>query len=356
VKRPLGLLVAAAVLAAGLVYVLPGDPGTTVTARFSSAVGVYPGSGVRVLGVRIGTVTRVVPDGATVRLELTYEKRYRVPAGAVAVIVAPSVTGDRYVQLAPAYTGGPALRSGDGIPASRTATPAETDDVYRGLAGLTKALGPDGANSTGSLSRLIETAKLNLDGQGAQLNQSIKDLATVSQTFADGSGDLAATIGNLQRFAAVLAASDARIREFTGSLATVSAELDGEKAALAASIRSLSLALAQVAAFVRQNRKTLATNVHGLTELSAVLARQKQAFATFLDLAPGALAGLRAAYNPLTGALDVRDQALGGQDPAAAVCAAVAAKRPPAGCAAGASIPATAAPDRTLGGILKGAS
>ncbi|MCW2506212.1 MAG: mammalian cell entry protein, partial [Actinomycetia bacterium] len=75
-------------------------PDRTVTARFTSATGVYPGSAVRVLGVRIGTVTAVTPDGPDVRVELTYDRRYRLPADAIAAIVSPALAGDRFVQLA----------------------------------------------------------------------------------------------------------------------------------------------------------------------------------------------------------------------------------------------------------------
>jgi phospholipid/cholesterol/gamma-HCH transport system substrate-binding protein len=303
----------------GSLGVVPAAPGTAVTAHFRSAAGIYPGSDVRVLGVRIGTVTRVVPEGDTVRVQLAYDAKYRVPAAAIAVIVQPTLAGDRYVQLAPVYRSGAALRDGDAIPVGRTATPAETDEIYRDLAGLTSALGPDGANATGSLSRLAETARRNLDGQGGALGQSIRDLSDVTGTLAAGSSDLAATIAGLRRFAAILAASDARVRQFSTDLAAVTSQLDGEKLALAASVRALSLALAEVAAFVRENRRTLVTSVTGLTELTGVLARQKAALATLLEAGPGALDGLRAAYNPKTGALDVRN----------------------------------AAPDRTLGGVLR---
>ena len=350
-------------------------PDRTATARFTSATGVYPGSAVRVLGVRIGTVTKVTPEGPDVRVELTYERRYRLPADAIAAIVSPALAGDRFVQLAPAYQAGAALPDRAAIPLERTATPAEADDIYRGLASLTAALGPGGANRTGSLSRLVKTGAANLGGQGAELNKAITGLAAVAGTAADGKDDLASTIRNLQRFAAVLAASDSRIREFNASLATVSAQLDGEKAALAASIRALSLALAQLAAFVRENKETLVTDVRGLTQLSGILARQKQALGTFLDLAPAGLANLRDAYDPATRSLAIRDRGLSTADPAVVVCAALAnlrtvpgectalagqlahagtlpgALKPLVGRVAG--IPPAAGADRSLGGILK---
>ena len=63
-------------------------------------------------------------------MDLTLDHGVKVPAGAGAVVVAPSVVADRYIQLTPAYTGGPRLGDHAVIPATRTATPVEIDQLY----------------------------------------------------------------------------------------------------------------------------------------------------------------------------------------------------------------------------------
>ena len=78
----------------------------TVTAHLSSAVGLYPGSDVRILGVKVGKVLSVTPDGTSDTVRLEYDGKYRVPADAEAAVVSPSLVSDRYLQLLPAYTGG----------------------------------------------------------------------------------------------------------------------------------------------------------------------------------------------------------------------------------------------------------
>ena len=51
-----------------------GGPDTrNVTAYFDRTVSVYKGSEVRVMGVRIGTVTAVVPEGDRVRVAMEYD-------------------------------------------------------------------------------------------------------------------------------------------------------------------------------------------------------------------------------------------------------------------------------------------
>jgi len=92
------LLLAAAVVAAvvaGLALWRVDPPQRRLTAHFTEAVGVFVGSDVRILGVRIGEVTAVVPEGRSVRVDLRYDAGQDIPADARAIIVPPSVVSDR---------------------------------------------------------------------------------------------------------------------------------------------------------------------------------------------------------------------------------------------------------------------
>ncbi len=138
-----------------------------------------------------------------------WESEHRVPADAKAVIVAPSIVADRYIQLTPAYKGGAIMADGAQIPLERTAVPLELDQIYRSLNDLSVALGPKGANDRGALSRLLAVSARNLNGQGAKLNQTITDVSTLTQTLAGNSNQLFTTIRQLQTFVSALAANDA---------------------------------------------------------------------------------------------------------------------------------------------------
>ena len=85
---------------------------TEITAYFDKAVGIYEGSDVRVLGVEVGKVTSVEPQGDLVKVGLRVDRGVDIPADARAVQITPSVVADRYVQLTPAYTGGDTMSSG----------------------------------------------------------------------------------------------------------------------------------------------------------------------------------------------------------------------------------------------------
>ena len=114
-------------LLVGLAVVLWPSGGTRhVRAEFVRAVGLYKGSDVRILGVKVGEVTAVRPAGDRVVVDMTYDDAYSVPADAKAVVVSPSVVSDRYVQLTPVYRSGPKLADDARIRLSDTAVPVAT--------------------------------------------------------------------------------------------------------------------------------------------------------------------------------------------------------------------------------------
>jgi phospholipid/cholesterol/gamma-HCH transport system substrate-binding protein len=290
--------------------------GSTMSADFPAVVGVYAGSEVRILGVKVGTVTSVVPRGDRVRVHLRYSGD--LAQDVAAIIVPPSIVSDRYIQLAPAYTGGPVLP--DRAHITRTAVPMELDDVYRALDQLNRDLGPQGANSNGALSRLVATGRANLEGNGPALHATLEGTSKALSTLANGRQDLFGSVENLQRFTSMLARNDAQVRTFNQTLSSVAQQLAADAGELELALRKLSFALAELASFVRDNREQLASNVEALVDITNVLVRQQQAVIDVLDVAPLALSNLGLAYNPLTGTTDTRNNATGPHNAAAYIC------------------------------------
>ncbi|HEX2075158.1 MAG TPA: MCE family protein [Geodermatophilus sp.] len=291
-----------------------------VTAWFSQAVGLYAGSDVRILGIAVGEITEVVPTGDRVRVEMLIDDDYDIPADADAVVLAPSLVSDRYVQFAPVYDGGPTMQDGAEVPIERTATPVELDAVYSALDELAAALGPHGANSDGALSELLDVGAANLDGNGAALNRTLTGFAQAVETLADNREGLFDSIENLQAFTTALATIDAQVGQFNDNMAAVAAQLEGEREDLAAAIALLSHALGEIATFVQTNTTLLTTNVDRLADVTLTLVQQRAALAEVLDVAPAALGNLAHAYNPDYGTLDTRDNSPGSTAPEVIVC------------------------------------
>jgi phospholipid/cholesterol/gamma-HCH transport system substrate-binding protein len=300
-------VVVVGLLAAAAVAFWPSTPDRVVTAHFTRAVGLYPGSQVRVLGVPVGTVRSVEPEGKQVKVVLAVHADVKVPADAQAAILSPSLVSDRYVQLLPAWTSGPTLRDGADIPVERTAVPVELDRVTQSLDEISKALGPQGANANGSLSRLLATSAANLDGQGDNANAAVHELSLALGTVSGSREDLFTTVKNLQTFTSTLAAADPKVRRLNTDLASVADQLSGEKDDLALALKNLAVALREVSSFVSDNRAVLKQDVAALTSVTGTVAADRNQLAELLDNAPVALSNLQNAYNPPSGTLDTRD-------------------------------------------------
>ncbi|GAB3048094.1 MCE family protein [Intrasporangium mesophilum] len=319
ITKTLAALVAVGLVAAAVAF-WPRGGQVSVSADFTRAVGLYPGSDVRILGVRVGQVDAVEPAGDHVHVTFSYDDRYRVPATAKAAIVAPSLVSDRYVQLLPVYESGPTLAAGARIPLGRTAVPVELDRVSQSLDDLMVALGPDGANKDGALSDLLRTSAANLDGNGDRLGSTVHDLSTALATLSGSKEDLFGTVRNLQSFTSMLAANNAQVRRLNSDLATVAVQLRGEREDLKATLAHVGTAVDEVSSFVHDNRALLHRDLSRAVAVTSTLVKNRQALAETLENAPVALSNLQNAYHPQTGTLDTRNNAKGLDDPLLLVC------------------------------------
>ena len=295
-----------------------------VTAFFTGTVGLYPGSDVRILGIDVGEITDITALGDKVRVEMVIDEEYDIPADADAVVLAPSLVSDRYVQFAPVYDGGPTMEDGAEVPLDRTGTPVELDQVYGALDELSAALGPTGANRDGALSDLIDVGAANLDGNGEALNRTLTGFSQAVETLATHRDDLFSSLDNLQTFTSALATIDAQVGQFNDNMAAVADLLEAERQDLAAAIELLSAALADVAVFVQDNTTLLTANVDRLADVTLTLVQQRAALAEVMDVAPAALGNLAHAYNPDYGTLDTRDTSLGSYNAEILVCGILA--------------------------------
>ena len=296
-----GLLVIAAVMA-----FRDGEDQKLLEASFPRTVSIYEGSEVRVIGVPIGKVTAVEPSGTTVKVTMEYDPEVKVPEDVKAVVVAPSVVGDRFIQLTPVYEKGPVLEDGAELSTDRTAIPLELDQIYQSLDDIAVALGPDGANKEGALTRLLQSTARNFGGQGEQFNETIRNLSRFTTTLDNNKDALFDTAREVERFVGALEENDQTVRDFNDSLAAASSVLEGERDDLAAALRNLGVATEQVSSFVKENEQALSENVKGLVQLTDILVKQRDALDETLSAAPTALSNLFHTYNPETGTLDTR--------------------------------------------------
>ncbi len=305
------LVVVLAIVATGAYYAFfKGSGEKKVSANFDEAVGIYVGTPVKILGVNVGTVDSVKPGPSGVKVTMSYDSSYQLPANVQGVEVANSLVSDRYIQLQPAYKSGAVMRDGGTIANKNTSGPAELDDIYASLNQLSVALGPNGANKggkeSGALSTLLKVSAANLKGNGAALGNSITQLSKAARTLSSSRGDLFQTVSNLRTFTGALETSDGQVRLFNTQLAQVAGDLAGERTDLGAALRDLGLALNNVDTFVKNNASKLHTSITSLKQLTGILVAEKGSLEETLAIAPVALANITHAYSPTVGGIATR--------------------------------------------------
>ena len=312
---------------------LSGSSNKELTAYFQKTVSLYPGSSVRVLGVNVGAIDSVTPQGTRVKVTLHYDSSVKLPANVKAVIIAPSVVGDRFVQLTPAYTTGQTLQDNATLQLDHTSDPLELDQIYANIDQLVAALGPNGANKHGALNDLLQQTAKNFNGEGGRFNQTLSDLGRFTKTLDDNKTQFFGSATKLEGFVHSLATNDATVRRFAGDLANVSSLLAGERGDLGTSLTHLASAMGQVASFVRDNKAQLGTTIGDLNNVLGVAVHERAALAEALKDAPLALNNLYLVYDPDIGGLNANahlDQLLanGLSDPTNFLCALVSANDP----------------------------
>lgn len=300
--RTVALMAAGALVlgagAGGAAVLTDTSDGTRVTAWFDRAVGVYEGSDLRVLGVRVGEVDAVEPHGKKVEVTLLIDEGVQVPANARAVVIAPSLVSDRYVQLTPAYTGGSRIADAAVLPSGRNSVPLEVDQLYASITELSDALGPGGANSDGALSGLLDTGAKNLDGNGKAIGESLEQFGKAAKTLNGSSTDFFDTVAYLRSFTTMLKKNDKRVRKAERQLADVNTFLSEDKENLAKALEQLGKALGKVKKFIDDNRGSLKKNVKKLAPITRTLVDQRASLAEALDASPLAAGNFLKAYNP----------------------------------------------------------
>lgn len=289
---------------------------TEVTAEFDSAVGLYPGSDVQVLGVPVGRVLAVDPVGGKVRVRMEIDEGQKVAADTGAVIIAPTLVSDRYVQLTEPWVSGEALEDGDQI--TTTAVPVEIDEMYKSLVDVGQQLGPEGANRNGALSDLLEVLAANLDGQGAGINRMITEFSEASATVSGFDDDFFATVKSLDTLNSTLLAHDSGVAGANKQLAVVARYLAEDRTNLSSAITELGEAMALLEDFVKENRAAIRKSVDGLRGPTQVLVDQRASLEEAVRTIPLALQNFINTYDPgsntLSGRGNLNELTLGSRD------------------------------------------
>ena len=280
-----------AVLTGSCVPSVRGSGHLTVTAYFSDSAGLFTGNDVGILGVPVGKVKAIEPDGDRVKVTLEIGTDHPVPADAGAVVVARSVATDRYVELTPVYDGGPKLRDGDTIAVDSTRTPVDFDQVLQTIDEF--ATGIAGSKrTTDAIKRFVDTGDAALSGQGDRLHQTITKLSDAATDVGGRSGEVVATLDSLDRLVAAVDANQQTVRKFLRRVAQGSALINDQRTEFRGSLRALDRAVHTVAAFAVKNRGQIVKALDGSAAIMRSLLKKQRQLSEALEVMPLALQNL----------------------------------------------------------------
>lgn len=290
-------------LITGIVLVWPHPRSVTVTGYFSSAIGLYPGDDVVVLGVPVGSIKTITPGPEHTAITFTVRPNTPIPAGAAAVIVAPNLLSARTIELAPVYSGGPTLADGAIITRDRTAVPVEWDEVKDQLTRLSTQLGPQNGTLQGPLSLAVDQAATTFDGQGQSFRDVVRQLSQTAGRLGDSRDDIVGTLRNLRTLVDALAGSNDQIVQFTSHVATLSQVFADSSTDLSASLGTLSTALDDLRGFLDTNNNAVSGQVNKLADFTTLLTEHSNDIEQVLHVAPNGLANFYNIYNPAQGSI-----------------------------------------------------
>lgn len=275
----------------------------TITAFFPTTQGVYKDDTVRVLGVRVGTISDITTEDGMSRVTMKVDENVAVPEDANALLVAQSLVAERFIQLTPAYTGGAEMPDDGVIPIERTAVPVEWDGVKEQLMKLSTALSPEKGEKTGPLGDFVDSADSMFEGNGAEIRDALSEVSRTMSLMSDGRENLFTTLKNLQLFVTALSQSEEQIVSFGGKLASVSEVLSGQTEQIDAALRDLDLAIMDINRFLENNGDRLSVGVDKLGQATEVVRDRRADLEGLLHVAPTAMSNFYNIYRPYQGTL-----------------------------------------------------
>ncbi|MFE3194426.1 MlaD family protein [Nocardia sp. NPDC059240] len=169
----LSLVLAAAI---GLRLSKPELPTRSYCADMPDTIGLYKGSAVAILGIPVGRVTEISPNGPTARVRFTVRADRKLPPDVGAVTVSDTLVSDRTLTLIGAEPAGAAWNPNACI--TKTLTPKSLSQTFAALTGLVDGLNGGGqAGQRTALADGLDSLDAATTGTGEEINGLIQQLS-----------------------------------------------------------------------------------------------------------------------------------------------------------------------------------
>ncbi|WP_120298859.1 MCE family protein [Gordonia phthalatica] len=255
----------------------------TVTAYFDDTSGIFEGNDVAVLGMPVGRITSVQPQGTRVKVEMTIDNSIDVPQDVTAAIVNTSIVTTRHIELTPTYKEGPKLD--DGATIKHTKAPVEIGTLFDAIDNIVKSMSGDKPGE-GPIADFVDVTSGIAAGNGDKLREALDALSKAGKLGADNGDVLASIIKSLSTLTTALTDNYPKMKQFSASMTQVSDMLGDQSVGLVATLGDLNQTLQNTAEFLANNSGTISSSTGRLAALAANLSDFSREVVDAIDVAP----------------------------------------------------------------------
>ncbi len=253
------------------------------TARFANVSGLRNGNFVRIAGVEVGKVKKIVlrPD-STLNVQFSVTPSAVLTEGTRAVIRFDDLIGGRFLALEEGAGGVKRLRPGDTIPLSQTEPALDLDALIGGFRPLFRALNPDQINA---LSGQLIAA---FQGQGATISSFLNQAAALTNTLADRDQLIGQVITNLNTVLGSLGGQSKQFAKAVDSLSELVKGLEARKQDISNAVAYGNAAAGSLADLLVQGRPAINKVVHEVDRTAGLIDADKDFVDNLLNTLPDA--------------------------------------------------------------------
>jgi phospholipid/cholesterol/gamma-HCH transport system substrate-binding protein len=244
--------------------------GTTYSAEFSEAAGLFEGNDVRIAGVEVGRVSDVKLRGDRVLISFRVKGAWLGDATGAAIRL-KTVLGQKYLALDPQGEG--TLDPGQPIPRSRTSVP------YDVLAAFGKLSSTVDKIDTTQLAKSFDTLSATLANTPQSVRAALTGLSRLSDTLATRDHQLATLLGNTRVVSQTLVDRDSAVQQLLNDGNLLLAEVSDREQAISALLDGSRQLATELSGLISENDAQFSPLLTQLDQLTSMLQRNQDALA-----------------------------------------------------------------------------
>ncbi len=238
--------------------------GKTYSAQFAEAGGLRSGNEVRVAGVKVGKVTEVSLDGATVVVRFR-AKGVELGDQTTAAVKVKTMLGQKFLSIDPLGRG-----SLDGpIPQDRTTTPYDVNAAFSDLSSTIDEIDTEKVEQ--SFTALSEAFENTPDS----VRDTVKGLTSLSRTISSRDEELAELLESTTAVTGTLKDRNAELARIINDGSSLLGELEKRRETVHDMLEGTARLGTQLKGLVADNEKALRPALDNLDNVSAILQRNQ---------------------------------------------------------------------------------